>query len=264
MDQAQVVAAAAASPQPRPAIHCIAMGDPGSGKSTFARTWPKPLLLINFDGQGKELPYIKATQEVRNGADPTTGTRWREFEAADGLIRIEYYNEIDPTVSAAWERFRHRLAYRAFLDEGFQTVVVDSVTFAEICARSLACALNPQYLKDTRKAFGASTDMLEETLVVRMIDLPINVVLCVHIALDKDEVSGNFVRTVAAPGRLSNRNELCAGYTELYRCHTITQPDGTRHYVMQTALDNMFHAATQIGAPNPCWQHYESIWENWK
>jgi hypothetical protein len=53
----------------RPPLHAIVMGQYGSGKSTFAATWPKPMEVCMFDPRGKELPYLKEW-------DPATGS-WK-------------------------------------------------------------------------------------------------------------------------------------------------------------------------------------------
>jgi len=41
-------------------LHVVVMGDPGARKSTFAATFPKPMLVLNFDPMGKETPYLLA------------------------------------------------------------------------------------------------------------------------------------------------------------------------------------------------------------
>lgn len=43
----------------RPPIHMMQYGDSGVGKSQFAATFPKPMLVFMFDGAGKEIPYMK-------------------------------------------------------------------------------------------------------------------------------------------------------------------------------------------------------------
>lgn len=43
---------------PYTSLHVLLYGDYGSGKSTFAATWPKPMLVLCFDPPGKDLPYL--------------------------------------------------------------------------------------------------------------------------------------------------------------------------------------------------------------
>lgn len=40
-------------------LHALVYCDYGGGKSTFAATWPKPMLVLMFDPMGKDLPYHK-------------------------------------------------------------------------------------------------------------------------------------------------------------------------------------------------------------
>lgn len=40
-------------------IHVLVYGDFGVGKSQFAASFPKPMLVCMFDGVGKEIPYFK-------------------------------------------------------------------------------------------------------------------------------------------------------------------------------------------------------------
>lgn len=44
-------------------IHVLVYGDYGSGKSTFATTFPKPLLVLCFDKTGKDIPYLRLGRE---------------------------------------------------------------------------------------------------------------------------------------------------------------------------------------------------------
>ena len=45
-----------------PPIHCMVYADTGIGKSTFASTFPKPMLVFHFDPHGKDWPYRKDAQ----------------------------------------------------------------------------------------------------------------------------------------------------------------------------------------------------------
>jgi len=46
-------------PSERPPINTMVYGDFGTGKSQFASTFPKPMLVFMFDGKGKDIPFWK-------------------------------------------------------------------------------------------------------------------------------------------------------------------------------------------------------------
>ena len=47
-------------------LHILLYGYTGSGKSTFAATLPKPMLVIHTDALGKDVPYLKMPKELVN------------------------------------------------------------------------------------------------------------------------------------------------------------------------------------------------------
>lgn len=61
---------------PRPPIHVLVYGEPGSGKSTFIATARKPLLVFMFDPMGKDTPYKKVGKRV-------------EGEVCENGVRVE-------------------------------------------------------------------------------------------------------------------------------------------------------------------------------
>ena len=150
----------------------------------------------------------------------------------------------------------------------WKTVVNDSATFMELCARKLEeKVLNPmvKFAKgtDTRQWFSGSTDSLEEMLVYRFASLPMNVVTVCHVDERKNEISGEILRGMSAPGRLSKRGLLSAAYQEQYHLYTVRDENGKRHHQLQSNNRDGWVATSQIEVPDPCYPSYESLWANW-
>ena len=82
-------------------IHAIAYGDSGVGKSTFAATFPKPMLVFCWDPYGKDLPYQKGAQSVSDlltyeipGGTGVMSITYRDIVFEDGnFTRVEYYHD---------------------------------------------------------------------------------------------------------------------------------------------------------------------------
>ena len=202
---------------------------------------------------------------------------YRDITRGDGLIRVEYYHDDDPDQPTAYAKFRTRMAYLQHEYDTWKTVVADSVTYMELLARKndekMINPLPPGKTKQTvkkgdgvdpRQWFGASTDALEEMLCIRFASLPMNVVIVCHIGEKRNEVSGEILRMPFAPGRLSARKLLNAAYQEQY--YVGTQRDAESRdliHVIKTKNDGQWAASSQIMAPDPCYPHYESLWQNW-
>lgn len=271
----------------RPPIKTLVYGQTGARKSSFAKTFPKPLLVWQSDSHGKDMPYMRDSfnralpessigplQEWQIVTNPKEGSviniKYRDIIHPDGLVRIEYYhdeNPEEPHAFADW-RMRRSLFWQEF--NNWATVVADSLTQWEIAARlQHKYVLNPQADKefksrDPRKWFGGSTDDIEEALKVAFLSFPMNVVVIAHVDQDRDEsaVMGITARNPMAPGRL--RGTLAQQYSEMYYAY-IYQDPGTKQRLglLQTQTNSMFNAASQIGAPDPCYGHYDSLWENY-
>lgn len=222
----------------RPPIHTIVYGDPGAGKSTFASTFPKPMRVWMFDAVGKDTPYRLQPDVV-----------------------IEYFNDLDPTgAKGGWHHFiRRRDEYLATREwEQDATLVVDSITFMELAARKYDQYVTNKTSKDPRKWFAASTDAIEETLMMKLMGVPRNVVSIAHVDQERDDVHGLMLMNPSAPGRLKKR--IPAAYSEFYRAFVARDEQGQPMYLLQTTADNRYNASSQIKAPNPSWQHYASLW----
>lgn len=193
--------------------------------------------------------------------------RYRDVTREDGVVRLEYFHDLDPDRPTAYATFLARMARFHQEMEHWRTVVLDSVTLMEVCARKWEeKVINPmtKYAKgtDTRQWFAGSTDHLEEMLIIRFAGLPINVLILCHIDERRNEVSGEILRGAFAPGRLSKRGQINAAYQEQYHAYRALGDQGY-FYALQTAPHDGWVACSQLGAPDPCFPHYESVWVAW-
>lgn len=225
-----------------PPIHLVIYGDSGAGKSTCAATFPSPVRVWLFDAPDKAAPYRRA---AKAGKD----------------ITVEMFHDPLPEMGGkGWAQFLKRardyVANKEYLKD--RTLIVDSVTFMELAARKYDQYVTNQRARDPRQHFAASTEALEEILMIRLMALPINVVVLCHIDEERDELHGTMVFNPSAPGRM--RKRLAAGYGEFYRAYVRRTETGDKQYLLQTSADARYNAASQIGAPDPAWQDYADLW----
>jgi hypothetical protein len=255
--------------KPRDDLHCLVYGDSGSKKSTFAATFPPPILVCFFDALGKDAPYLRAGEEV-TGRIPGPPYPTQDVYAPDGslLIRLEYFPDSRPRTpwpTSFQNRFallqQHLHGMRHLEGEPpWKTIVFDSVTDLEIAMRK-----NSQYklkpsVKEPRQWYADSTEQLEEILMIAVGSLPINVVTICHIDEDKDEANGQIVRNPMLPGKL--RKKAAGAYAEFYRAGVRRGDKGEPIWYLQTQTDGQYNAGTQILAPDLCPPHYEALWTN--
>lgn len=255
-----------------PLVHTVTYGPWGSGKSTFAATFPKPMLVLAFDPLGKEAPYLKrgtAMPEGRGDCDQPVVPVMSKKDDSKLIVQIEYFHDTEVNDDGSYRP----VAYRRFLkrfpalyDEiaagKWATVVFDSLTFMELATRKMHQYDLHKHEKDSRKWFGQATDDLEEAILLRAGGLRCNVVVLAHVDTDKDEMAGSMVFSPSAPGRL--RNRLGSGYPEIYVMHARRDKEGGMGYYLQTRADARYGAASVLlEAPDPCQPDYQSILVNY-
>lgn len=260
-----------------PNIHAIVYGQSGNGKSTFAATFPKPMIVFNFDAYGKDVVY-RRKGIARPPVQDSDGVVRQEIihpPTGESIITIEHYHDENPEQPTAYERFMRRMSYfNADERASYRTVVLDSVTSMELAARKQQqYKINPRS-KEPRQWYAGSTERLEEMLCSRFGALyDVNVLVLAHVDEDKDELHGTFVRTPSAPGRL--RTRLAAYYNEMYRCFAVREAAGVvggggggrggLTYRLQTRADAMYNAySMEAGAPDPCEPRYSALWSTYE
>ena len=182
----------------------------------------------------------------------------------DLAVRLEYYHDANPKKPSAWHNFEENWAERDPIEEGYATVVLDSMTSAQLHKFHDAKFRTMRTAKDPRKWYGDMTESLEQMVMGRFSALHCNVVVVAHMSREKDDRAGSMVYWPSAPGRLGPKGGgLPSAFAETYRAYVRTKSQDNE-YLLQTETSSKHIACTQIQAPNPCEPEYEALWENWK
>lgn len=222
-------------------IKLLAYGDSGVGKTCAATGFPGPVHVLDFDNKiSSAAAYWKGTAQLAQ-------------------ITYENYGPVDDKGSSG-QRCNTDLGNMKKANAYPRTLVLDSLTtFSDEMLRYLM-RLNPGIKRmDTR---GAATPALQDYQVARLffkqilteiINFPCNVVVLAHIQTEKDEATGEILRSPMLAGKLSK--ELPIYFEEVYRVHA---KDGK--YLAQTKSDYKYNCRTQIkGLPPEIPFSYEEI-----
>jgi len=262
-------------------LHVLLMGRPGAGKSHFAATFPKPMLVFGFDPAGKEDPYLD-----RGTAGPITEAKsknglysfayrdiYSKKEKGRVIIRYEYWGESNPIKPDRYPTFMARTMAleQEIRESGWKTIVLDSATYFELTARAFSengvNRLNDkgEVTKDQRIHYGYSAHACEQYLMMRLPNLIMcNTIAITHIDEQKDYSSGAedgaVVRKMAAlPGKLPNR--IAGGYGECWLIYRPNPAGKERLLQTQEREGSMFDCKSLKRFPDPCPAHYELLWK---
>lgn len=253
-------------------IHCFVYADPGRKKSTFAATFPKPMLVLGFDAFSKMQPFRRRGKKgpVIDMEGTPVEYVMSSKESDKAIIQIEQYYDADiydGRNDYAWERFRSRItSLHQEVQQGvWATVVLDSCSSLEYAIRKYEeYKANPTTKKgneqDQRQHYNKSSSGVEE-ICYTMAWLPCNVVVLAHVRMDKDNVRGAVYWTPEVPG-VKNRR-VPGAFGEVYTIHSDpgAEEEANRFY-LQTVDDGQYIATTQIPAPEFCQTHYKALWAN--
>jgi hypothetical protein len=248
-----------------PTIRVLLEGESGTGKSTFANTFPGPRLVELFDPPGKGQPYLESgiVSDVKQENDILYQEVVSE-KTRNVITRVEYFSELSlaPESATAYERFLKRAATLDHDLQNFRTLIFDSATYFELAARKHSEYHLNRGVKDVRQHYGLSRHECEEWLMRKLPSLLFhNVVVIAHLDLVKNDVTGELLRLAAVPGKLAN--SLGAGYGEVYRTYTQRDPNGVTTYWLQTRSHEGYNCSSLIKAEYPCVAHYKMLWENY-
>lgn len=220
----------------------LLMGDAGTGKTVFACAFPTPLFVADFDNKVSSAAAFFAKDAKR-----LAGIDYETYVASNAEDRpfARYYTKLTELRKLATQG---KLAYK--------TVVLDSLsTYSDAMMREVMYQnVGAKRAGPTGIAAPALQDyMLHanhfKNVLVELLSLPCNVIVTAHIALNKDETTGEIFREPFLPGKLAR--QLPIWFEEVYRTFAQTK-DGRTTYFAQTQSGQGYQCRSQIvGLPNP-------------
>lgn len=228
-------------------IKLLLYGDSGCGKSTFIAGMPGPVHVGDFDGK-----ILSAAEYLR------------DTNALEQLKQVSYENyaaHVGPRMAADQFNFDMGVAAKK-TPFPYKTIALDSLTtFADASMQYLIKA-NPGVIKRITTQ-GVQLPVLQDYGMARiwfkavigsLLALPANVVITAHIQVEKDEATGQILRTPMMTGKLAK--ELPIYFGEVWRAY---RDDKGEHWA-QTQTDSRFTCRSQIrGLPNPVKLEWKEI-----
>lgn len=207
----------------------------GSWKTASLATLPPEMLpayVLDFDNKG--LSWLRGkyeSEQVRGVSIPTEGKE-------------------------GWELAGHALD-KGF-DSSFNTIIVDSGTYAYSCA--LQYVLNVQgasrqsddakeMAADWRRYYNYCHGMFEE-FISKLRALPCHVIVTFHETIERDDDEG-FILSVhpSIPGKLSER--IPGGFSEIYHARAVKISRDETQFVWDTTHRNKYEARSEIQGMPP-------------
>jgi len=187
----------------------LILGAPGTGKTTFASTFPKPYF---FDFDNKMLVLAGKDIDYDTYADTgTTPKAWRAFiDKLENLLK-------NPVAE-------------------YQTIVLDSFTMLQEIGMNEVQRVNATYGKPVQlKEWGILSGMLNDVLYMLKAVTTMHVVVVVHEEIIKDDESRALSIVPMAMGKLSSY--ISAFFHEVYRTKTRRTSKGIEYYIVTKAID---------------------------
>lgn len=249
----------------------LVYGNPGTRKTFFAATLPKPMKVFLFDPPAKGLAYhLQGFDGGVSHMDDGGMFRliWTDHKKEELVVEIEYFFDKDPTQIAyqkspcAYERFQTALI--GHMDDswkGFRSVVLDSYTFCEMAAvRLMQYKLNPapggvQDSKHNQMQWsGQARGTIQTDIMAVFPWASIHACVLAHVDDQRYDEQEKQMWGVAAIGKLGK--QLPGAFSEVYRMYI----DKEGHSKLMTESDGQYIAQTHLGALNPCEPTWEALW----
>ena len=228
-------------------LKVLAYGHSGAGKTIFASSFPGPIFFADFDGKVSSVAnYLRGSKKIDEIEFETYLPRPGE---KDDRPFVRYNTKLVELENAAKAG-----------NFPYKTVVIDSLTlYADQMLKEVVLQ-NPGIKRQespTTKLTSMQDYMILnlhfKNMLVRVLQLPCNVVVTAHIQVTKDDITGEIHREAQLPGKLASFLPIM--FEEVYRVYSA---DGK--YLAQTQSSAQYNARSQIkGLPNPMVLSYSEI-----
>ena len=225
-------------------VKVLVYGDSGSGKTCFAASFPTPILLLDFDGKANSAASFYAGQEDRL--------------ASIEVIKLTESFSKDPIIELT-KAVKSLAEQQAKGTYEYKTLVIDSLTTFSSAVLKHIVKTNPG-IKRVTSTQGEQPGMQDYGILKRefaklipgLLSLDMNVVMLGHIRTEKDEVTGEVLRSVNMDGSFGA--DMPIYFEEVYHSYV---REGK--YFAQTQADWKFKCRTQRRLPKEIPLTYDSL-----
>lgn len=230
-------------------VKAFVMGEPGTGKTVGACSFPGPIKYYDFDGKvSSAYSYLK-----KNDPAKLDLIDYEICVPTDGIGSS--YVKMDESLEKIIK------AYKETGKLEYQTLVIDSSTI--MAEEMLNWLLNYEtgIKRNTaiksRKTAGQQDYLIFAptftALLYEILPLPWNVIMTGHIQIKQDEKTGEIRRVAAIPGKMGANIGIY--FNEVYRSYVLNGK-----YVVQTQADLYYSCRSQLqGIPSPCSFNYTEM-----
>lgn len=212
----------------------VVLGESGVGKTCLAATFPSPSLLLDFDLKADSATaYLRSRglTEQLNSVEVEQLPSRLDISPIDRLTKIINERLIPQQKSGKME---------------FKTLILDSITTFSSAVLAHIVKTNPGIKRNETKQ-GPQPGLQDygilrrefQRLIPGLLTLPCNVIMLAHIAIEKDESTGQISRHAMMDGSFAR--ELPVYSKEVWRMYI---KDGRR--MIQTQSDHMFNCRSQL------------------
>lgn len=216
-------------------LRIFVMGEPGTGKTVGSTTFPGPIKIYDFDGKvDSAYNYWKAVSPERLSQIDYEDCKPRDQKGSGFKICNESLGKI-------------LQEYKLTKKIPYNTIIIDSTTMMapEMLNWLVHFETGIKRNKEIKSMQVASMQdymIFAPTLsnfIYELFSLPCHIILTGHIAIDKDELTGEITRSASIPGQMAKKIPVI--FPEVYV--SLVKND---KYMVQTKADYKYPCRSQI------------------